>query len=373
MPERPGVSIVIDSYNHAPYVAATIESALNQDYPRTEVIVVDDGSPDNSREIIAGFGDAIKTHFQANQGQVAACTAGFGLTQHEIVIFLDSDDLLVPHAVSTIVPYWTSEVAKIQFCLSVIDGDGRALGNVFPKYPEELTPDRVHAELLRTGSYPDAPTSGNAYTRRFLEAVLPLSEATRNGVDGLLNCAAPLYGKVVTVPKALAYYRMHDANDYALHEFSAEKFDDYIVHSERRVHCLRHICEKKGIHLPDNVLDHDVQHQEYCLVAARFPTAVVRRRRKVGQVALRALRAALRSPHEPWQRFLRCAWILLVALAPRRLAKRLVVERYVVDGRWQLTQRLLNLGRKMVGASRRWQGTPPVSPAGSGHLSERSS
>ena len=184
MSERPGVSIVIDSYNHAPYVAAAIESALNQDYPHTEVIVVDDGSPDNSHEIIAGFGDAIKTLFQANQGQVAACTAGFDLTQYDIVIFLDSDDLLVPHAVSAIVPHWTPKVAKIQFCLSVIDGDGRALGNVFPKYPEELTPDRVHAEWLRTGSYPDAPTSGNAYTRRFLKEVLPLSEATRNGIDG---------------------------------------------------------------------------------------------------------------------------------------------------------------------------------------------
>lgn len=260
----------------------------------------------------------------------------------------------------------------MQYCLSVIDRDGRGLGIVFPKYPEELTPDRVHAELLRTGSYPDAPTSGNAYTRRFLEKVLPLSEATRNGIDGLLNCAAPLYGKVVTVPEALACYRMHDANDDVPHEVSPEKFDGYIVNGKQRVHCLRQICAKEGIGLPADVLDHDVQHQEYCLVATRFPAAAARRRHELWQVALRAVRAALRSPHEPWQRLLRCAWILSVALAPRRLAKRLVAERYVVDRRWTKAQILRRFGSKLARASRRWQGMPPVSPAG-GQLSEHSS
>src|SRR4051812_24367409 len=102
METSPGVTIVIPNYNYAHFVSTAIESALAQDHPDCEVIVVDDCSTDISRSVIERYADRVRTVFLAeNGGQVAAITAAWPLAQHPILIFLDSDDRLVPHAAST--------------------------------------------------------------------------------------------------------------------------------------------------------------------------------------------------------------------------------------------------------------------------------
>ena len=87
-----GLSIVVSSYNYGRYLRRAIDSALDQAWSPLQVIVVDDGSTDGSRAIIESYGDRIETLFQKNQGQIASCTAGLGLCEHDVVIFLDSDD-----------------------------------------------------------------------------------------------------------------------------------------------------------------------------------------------------------------------------------------------------------------------------------------
>src|SRR5437867_2851213 len=101
MTELPLASVIISSYNYGRYLEETIESALNQTYSRTEVIVVDDGSTDNSREVIAGFGDRVRPLFEKNGGQASAFNAGFRMSRGEVILFLDSDDLLLPTAVES--------------------------------------------------------------------------------------------------------------------------------------------------------------------------------------------------------------------------------------------------------------------------------
>src|SRR6185295_11956255 len=90
-------SIVINNYNYARYLERTLVSALAQDYPpeRMEVIVVDDGSTDESREILRRHaGDSrVKVRLQENAGQAAAIAAGVALAAHEYICLLDSDDL----------------------------------------------------------------------------------------------------------------------------------------------------------------------------------------------------------------------------------------------------------------------------------------
>jgi glycosyltransferase involved in cell wall biosynthesis len=87
MSELPGVSIVIPCYNHAQFVAFAIESALAQDHPRCEVIVVDDCSTDDSRRVIERFADRVRTVFlPSNRRQVAALNEAWPLAQHEIVV-----------------------------------------------------------------------------------------------------------------------------------------------------------------------------------------------------------------------------------------------------------------------------------------------
>ena len=95
---RPLVSIVINNYNYARFLRAAIDSALSQSYASIEVLVVDDGSTDQSRAIIDSYGDRIRPVLKKNGGQASALNTGFAQCQGGIVIFLDADDILLPHA-----------------------------------------------------------------------------------------------------------------------------------------------------------------------------------------------------------------------------------------------------------------------------------
>ena len=166
MSEPLGVSIIIVNYNNAEFLAAAIDSALSQNHPYCEVIVVDDCSTDDSRTIIARYGHRIRSVLrEANGHQIAALNSAWPLARYPILIFLDSDDVLLPHAASTFASRWSDEIVKMQAPLVSIDKAGRPLGNVAPKYPPNLDTAIIRAELLRTGGLPNSPASGNAYSR----------------------------------------------------------------------------------------------------------------------------------------------------------------------------------------------------------------
>lgn len=90
---RSSVSVIIPCYNRASLIGATIQNMLEQTLPPDEIIVVDDGSTDNSVEIIKSFGSRIKLIQQTNQGPGAARNAGLRLSKGELIQFMDSDDL----------------------------------------------------------------------------------------------------------------------------------------------------------------------------------------------------------------------------------------------------------------------------------------
>lgn len=90
---QPKVSVVMPCYNNAPYVRQAVDSILQQDYPNIELIVVDDGSNDNSLEVLASYGERIKVVSQPNQGPAAARNNGIRHATGDYIAFLDSDDL----------------------------------------------------------------------------------------------------------------------------------------------------------------------------------------------------------------------------------------------------------------------------------------
>src|SRR5262249_61789343 len=99
-------SIVINNYNYGRFLRDAIGSALNQSYPHVEVIVVDDGSTDGSREIIAGYGDRIIPVLKQNGGQASAYNARVARSCGKVMLFLDSDDMLLRTAVERSLPHF---------------------------------------------------------------------------------------------------------------------------------------------------------------------------------------------------------------------------------------------------------------------------
>lgn len=350
---QPRVSIVIDNYNYARYVGAAIDSALAQTYGEIEIIVVDDGSTDGSRDVIAAYAGRLTAIFQDNRGQSGAFNTGYEASKGDIVLFLDSDDVLRPDAVAQIVAAWRPGIAKLQFCLATIDGDGRFTGGIFPNYPSGLAPDAVLRETLRTALYPCPPTSGNAYAREFLAQVMPVPPVLA-GADGPLNTLAPLYGEVVTLNQVLASYRVHGANDGAQGALAADKFSRFIRHDQHRAQLLREHAARRGFKLDGDPLDRAVLHLQYRLASLRLlPERHPVPGERVAGLAGRGIAAAWQAQERLPARLFVMIWFLAVAGLPRRLAKRLIALRFVPASRPALLGALL----RRLGALRRTSDT----------------
>ncbi|MGE5193470.1 MAG: glycosyltransferase family 2 protein, partial [Deltaproteobacteria bacterium] len=217
MSERLNVSIVISSYNYARFLGEAIDSALRQTWPHVEVIVVDDGSTDDSPGVIAKYRNRIIPVVKKNGGMASTQNAGFAASRGDIVVFLDADDALLPTAIEQAVECFTDpSVVRVQWNMWEIDAHGRRTGGQVPG--RSLKRGNLRDLLVSEG--PDAcvgpPTSGNAWSRLFLNQVLPIPEAMfRQHSDTFLMTLAPLYGTIEAVAEPLGLYRVHGGNDYA--------------------------------------------------------------------------------------------------------------------------------------------------------------
>ena len=132
----PIASVVVNNFNYGRFIADAIDSALAQTYPNTEVIVVDDGSTDESRDIIAGYGSGVTAVLKINGGQASAFNAGFAASHGEVVIFLDADDTLSHTAVERAVELFAQpNVVKVHWPLWRVDRHGRKTGALEPDRP----------------------------------------------------------------------------------------------------------------------------------------------------------------------------------------------------------------------------------------------
>lgn len=345
------VSIIIANYNYGRFLSAAIDSALAQDWKRLDVVVVDDGSTDNSRDIIARYGDRIKAIVQANGGQTSAFNAGFAASSGEVVIFLDADDRLHPNCVEAVMRAWKPGNAKLQYRLKTIDAEGRNLRMPFPYYSKRLRRDGLEArrQLLAVGSYPWPVASGNAFAREYLRKVMPLPAEFRRAPDGMLNRLAPLFGEVAALRDILADYRVHGANVFAQRELDAAKYAAQIKYEIERESFISRHAQALGYDLPETVLLRNKKHLETRLLSLRLSPA--RHPVPTDQPdALEGLgvRSAFRDPD--LQFFGRLAWALwFVSLRslPRRALAPLVRHARLQSGRHPLA-------RAIVWLSRRW-------------------
>jgi glycosyltransferase involved in cell wall biosynthesis len=216
MREHRLVSVILTNYNYGRFLQEAIDSALNQTYPRTEVIVVDDGSTDDSREIIASYGGRITPVLKENGGQAAAFNTGMRASRGEVICFLDSDDALLPTAVEQAADLLRDPTAaKAHWPLWEVDEHGRKTGRLMPSHT--LSEGHLRERIRQAGpwSYITPPTTGNAWARTFLESVFPIPEQEyRTCADAYLFALAPVFGPVRRILEPQGYYRIHGTSNF---------------------------------------------------------------------------------------------------------------------------------------------------------------
>jgi len=216
-----GISIVINNHNYGRFLRDAIESALAQVYSAVEVIVVDDGSTDNSREIIQEYGERLIPVFKENGGQASALNAGFATSHGEVIIFLDADDVLMPSASRNVAEIFQSNpgIVRIQYRMQVVDEQGIYTGTVKPA-PHIPVPygDVRRIALTFPFDMPWLPTSGNAFATEALRQIMPIPEKSygRVGADWYLSHLTSLLGPVFFLDRIEACYRVHRSNHFEL-------------------------------------------------------------------------------------------------------------------------------------------------------------
>jgi len=105
MSDLPLVSVIMPAFNRADYITEALESVLGQDYPHKELVVIDDGSTDNTIEIVKSFGNRVRLMQQRNSGPAAARNRGIGAAAGKYVAFIDSDDVWLPGKLTAQVGY----------------------------------------------------------------------------------------------------------------------------------------------------------------------------------------------------------------------------------------------------------------------------
>ncbi|NJN48599.1 MAG: glycosyltransferase family 2 protein [Alkalinema sp. RL_2_19] len=184
MNQPPLVSILINNYNYGRFLRQAIDSALGQTYPQVEVIVVDDGSTDDSADILNSYAGQIHTVWQANAGQASSFNAGFAASQGEIICLLDADDWFQPDKVARVVEPLVAH-PQAGWCFHPVQLWEDTLPS--PRLPEVYTGKSGYYDITASiergkldGMLPfgGTATSGLCFTRSLLSQILPMPQAS---------------------------------------------------------------------------------------------------------------------------------------------------------------------------------------------------
>lgn len=218
--KSPLVSILINNYNYGRFLTAAIDSAIDQTYPHIEIVVVDDGSTDNSHDVIASYGDKILPIIKSNGGQASAFNTGFAASHGEIICFLDADDIFLPHKVAEIVKIFTADV-EIGWCFHALNFFGDS-SQKFESQHNWSSGKYDLREIIKggklRGKMPDInlATSTMCFQRELLAQILPMPEAIRITSDDYIKyLAIGLAPGFVSIAE-LARQRIHNNNAYTL-------------------------------------------------------------------------------------------------------------------------------------------------------------
>lgn len=240
---QPLVSIVIPTYNRAHLIQDAIESCLSQTYLNTEIIVVDDGSTDDTRQLLqAQYDERIHLIQQRNQGPAIARNTGVEAAQGEYIQFCDTDDLLHPTKIERCLPYIVNQpdIGLVYTRFRFVDRDGKTPLSL---PPSSLLPDNSFCDLISSNGAP-IQTSTTLFRKSAFLTVsgFRADEDQRCAEDWDLLLRLATQYRMVGVDEILVDYRKHPegitASDPLMMAQGRLQTVQYARHYDGREKCL---------------------------------------------------------------------------------------------------------------------------------------
>jgi len=200
-------------YNYGRFLPTALDSLLGQSVPFDQIIVVDDGSTDETPEVLSRYEGRVQAIRIENSGQLGACVEGLKYARSEYVYVLDADDYIPRDFLREIKTHLVDEPDKVQFQLTAVDEAGRETGSVFPTYPPVYGSPEARADNEAMGFYICPPTSGNLFRRSVFEKMDFSRMATRAPFDGTPVLVIPYLGSIKSLNRPMAFYRIHGNSD----------------------------------------------------------------------------------------------------------------------------------------------------------------
>ncbi|NPA55135.1 MAG: glycosyltransferase family 2 protein [Epsilonproteobacteria bacterium] len=231
------ISVLIDNYNYAKFLPECIDSVLSQTYQDFEIIIVDDGSRDNSKEIIEEYAkkdDRIKPIFKENGGQASAFNEGFKHCKGEIICLLDSDDNFKPQKLEKVAEAYKKGYEYIINDYELIGDTSYDFGPYCPYggFNQFL----VYYLSIFTGS----TTSNVSISKKLGEMIFPIKNEKffRVRADDVVVFGASMMSEMYFIDDELTEYRIHGSNLFACNykkiTFSEKYYRDFVMHQVKK-------------------------------------------------------------------------------------------------------------------------------------------
>lgn len=312
-------------------MGAAISSALGQTHQSIEVVVVDNGSTDDSMSVIQSFGALIRVVRQAvNVGQGQGFNLGFDAARGDWVIWLDADDMLDPQCIARCLALAGPRTAKVQFPLRTIDADGKPMGSLVPflRHQGDVTPI-----VRRFGHYAGPPGSGNLYRRSAVAPYFPVHAPDWPiCTDTVPFIVAAFHGDVVDSGAPLGNYRLHgkaaaDAQGY-VGNFIVSMAHEVRLNCGARDRSLALLRERSGHDVPGPFLTMPT-HMRYRITSWRASKAEHPYPQDTAWSLWRQMRDALAAwpGYTGLERLMMSAWTAGVLTLPGPLACTLMATR----------------------------------------------
>jgi glycosyltransferase involved in cell wall biosynthesis len=347
---NPLVSVLMVNYNYGHFIGEAIESVLAQTYRNFELLICDDGSTDNSRDIITGYAERdarIKPIFKANGRVAAALNATYRVSSGAVIAMLDADDLFLPTKLERVVERCSpgGRVGMVFNTLTKIDAVGTAVGRA----PEFGAFDRgeLRERLLSSAAHWSVgPTSAISFRRECADIVFPIPEEQfKTEADAYMCTVAPLYYAVDVVDEPLTLLRIHSSNLTSTTSMNVAFCEKIMNAGERVFSVLSSIAAKHG--WPVTKLEHNPTYCEMRLIrdylAGAGGSTITRDIRELRSAAARVQTADRKKTKA------KAALLTLAAMLPQSLGRPIIDSIYLPSKSKQLASKIVRRGRRALG------------------------